>query len=138
MQHDSRLLLGSVLPCRARLLLVHVEQFREPTRAALALRASLGHEAERGMARELVRAKTCARHDERCRSALRVVDAGQPESGGQGHDSRLAGRRERSARTRGSLPESRRFAASHRACPLRQRNASEDSCTRNETPHPRM
>ena len=46
MPHDSRLLLGEVVPRHARLLLGNVEQCREPTRAALALRASLGARGE--------------------------------------------------------------------------------------------
>jgi hypothetical protein len=45
------------------LLVADVEQFREPTRAALALRASLVHAAERCMARELTRGMQRARHD---------------------------------------------------------------------------
>ena len=60
-RHHARLLLGDEVPYRARLLLVHVEQCREPTRAALALRASLVHEARaRHGARPGARHERCA------------------------------------------------------------------------------
>ena len=55
--------LGHDVPCRARVLLADVEPLHEPTRAALALRASLVHTAELGMAREVTRGTRRARHD---------------------------------------------------------------------------
>ena len=48
---------------RHQVFTADVEQLREPTRAALALRTSLVHGAERGMARTVTRGTRRARHD---------------------------------------------------------------------------